>query len=315
MLEIDIRPWNTVEIDEIASVIHATQGTANGASSEALSRQLAKELNGSDCSLVLAWEDTRLAGLFGLAPATPSTLIMNPDQILGRYSQALPDHMSGRISTPLIKKAVEWASQKGYRQIELMLPLIPDGQINHALGSWYESLDFVIKLSYVEMICYLAQQTLPALSVPAGLELVPLREANRDELYHCYEAAFRAGDAQFFHQQTTQEQRAYFDTLGLEEAREEPASLVIRQDGRLLGFALVLPYGRLNRHISCMCVHPERQRTGLGKLMLSTIMQQVTQQNFQTITLGTETGMRAFDLYRQFNFEIVEGSAIYQLSV
>jgi GNAT superfamily N-acetyltransferase len=313
MLEIDIRPWDEVEIDEIVGAVYSTLCGAIEATNEDLSSQLQEELCETDCSLVLAWENARLVGLFALSPATRTTLILNPGQILGGYSQVLPDNMPDSISAALVENAVAWGRKEGYRRIELILPLTTDGQIDRALGSRYESLGFSLKLSYVEMICDLARHTLPPPSVSGGLKLLPLREALRDELYRCYQAAFQAGDAQFFPHQTEQEQQAYFDTLGLEEARDEPASLVLRQDGRLVGFALVLPYGRMNRHNSCMCIHPEWQRNGLGKALLTAIIWRAKQKNMKTVTLGTEMGMRAFNLYRQYNFEIVEGSAVYQL--
>ena len=52
---------------------------------------------------------------------------------------------------------------------------------------------------------------------------------------------------------------------------------------------------------------------GLGKFLLSFIMQEVTRKGHKTITLGTETEMRAYDLYKQSGFEIVRGTTIYQI--
>ena len=138
-----------------------------------------------------------------------------------------------------------------------------------------------------------------------------MAEADREALYACYVAAFAAGDALFFFDQDEQERRSFFEYLGLDEAREEPASLILRHQEQLVGFTYVLPYGESNRHISCMCVHPEWQGQDLGKLMLRRVMRQVAAGGQETITLGTETGMRAYHLYRKQGFQVTGGRTVY----
>ncbi|MCP4283606.1 MAG: hypothetical protein GY792_04025, partial [Gammaproteobacteria bacterium] len=109
---------------------------------------------------------------------------------------------------------------------------------------------------YVEMICHLAEQPKTEAPPPEGFEVRPLSTADDDSLYSCYYAAFKAGDARFFFDQGEAEKRAYFDTLGLAEARNEPGSTLILKDSAIVGFTYVIPYREANRHISCMVVHP-----------------------------------------------------------
>jgi len=161
---------------------------------------------------------------------------------------------------------------------------------------------------YVEMLCRLSEHAIEDVAPPDGFEIRPLNTARVDDLYQCYYAAFEAGDAGFFFAQGEEERREYFDTLGLERALNEPASVVLTQDRRIVGFTCVLLYGEGNRHISCMCVHPDFQRRGLGKLLLRLIMNEVTQAGHKTITLGTGTGMGAFKLYQKHGFEITTRS-------
>jgi ribosomal protein S18 acetylase RimI-like enzyme len=116
--------------------------------------------------------------------------------------------------------------------------------------------------------------------------------------------AFSAGDASFFFQQDEAERRGYFNTLGIEEAVGEKASLALTQGGRMVGFTLVLPYGEANCHISCMCIHPDYMGQGMGKLLLRLIKKRALEQGYETITLGTDVNMRAFDLYRKHGFEV-----------
>ena len=73
-----------------------------------------------------------------------------------------------------------------------------------------------------------------------------------------------------------------------------------------MGFAYVLPDSERNCYISCMCVHPDFQGRGLGKMILQIIQKRAAAQGNKTITLGTEMGMRAFQLYKKYGFVVVE---------
>lgn len=161
-------------------------------------------------------------------------------------------------------------------------------------------------MNYVEMICDLKQYSVKDLNIPPDLEIKPLADAGPDETYDCYVAAFSKGDAQFFFSQTEVEKRDFFNTLGRERAIPEEASHIITQGSRLVGFSYVLPYGEGNCHISCMCIHPDFQGQGVGKLSLQVIQKRAAEQGYKTITLGTEVEMRAFKLYQKYGFAIIE---------
>ncbi len=154
------------------------------------------------------------------------------------------------------------------------------------------------------MVCRLAAVD-PAVEVPAGVDVVPLRDVAVADLRALYMAAFAAGDAEFFFNQGEEERCRYFATLGREQAIEDGASHALHHSGRLAGFTYVLPYGSDNRHVSCMVVRPDMQSRGLGKLMLGIAQQRAAAEGAQTMTLGTETAMRAYHLYRNHGFAVV----------
>ncbi len=159
-------------------------------------------------------------------------------------------------------------------------------------------------MDYVEMICELEEHK-DVDEAPEGIEVVPLGSVPVDDLYVEYVRAFSAGDAEFFFAQSDEESRDYFDTLGLEQAVDDPASHALVDGGELVGFTYVLPYGERNRHISCMVIRPERQDQGLGKLMLSIAQNRAAADGARTMTLGTEAAMRAFHLYRKHGFSVI----------
>jgi ribosomal protein S18 acetylase RimI-like enzyme len=126
------------------------------------------------------------------------------------------------------------------------------------------------------------------------------------DLHTCYHAAFQAGDAKFYLRQTDLERKQYFQTLRYEEAKAEPGSSVILKRKHSVAFTYLLPYGVGNCHISCMCVHPDYQRQGLGTFMLHYAMREAKMKGMKSITLGTETGMVAYHFYLQHGFEVVD---------
>jgi ribosomal protein S18 acetylase RimI-like enzyme len=162
--------------------------------------------------------------------------------------------------------------------------------------------------NYVEMICLLEEGPQMKIPLPEGYDLCPLSEADEDDLYNCYHAAFHAGDASFFFDQSEIERRKYFDTLGLANASVEPGSSLICINAEVVGFTYLIPYGEGNRHISCMVVHPDYQRQGLGAFMVAYAIGGAAAQGHRSITLGTEKSMAAFQLYRKYGFQIMEGN-------
>jgi len=81
---------------------------------------------------------------------------------------------------------------------------------------------------------------------------------------------------------------------------------MILNDEKIAGFTFLVPYGEINRHISCMCVHPSFQRQGLGAYMLNHAQRETATCGYQSITLWTEAAMGAYQLYIQHGFKITE---------
>lgn len=159
---------------------------------------------------------------------------------------------------------------------------------------------------YVEMICRLADQPKLENTILKGFEVKSLKSASEVGLYECYYAAFQAGDAQFFFDQSEMERREFFGTLCLEDAKEEHASVLIAKSEIIVGFTYAIPYGDSNLHISCMVVHPDYQYQGLGKFMVRYAIEKAAAQGCRSITLGTDTNMGAFQLYHKHGFIVKE---------
>jgi ribosomal protein S18 acetylase RimI-like enzyme len=153
------------------------------------------------------------------------------------------------------------------------------------------------------MIYDLTEQAQIEGNLPEGFESKSLEDAKEDELYSCYYAAFLADDSQLFLEQSETERREFFDTLGFAQACNEPGSSMVLKDDQTVGFTYVVPYGETNCHISCMCVHPNCQRQGLGSFMLYFAKREAASQGYKTITIWTEPDMGAFQLYCKNGFK------------
>ncbi|MBN1971204.1 MAG: GNAT family N-acetyltransferase [Candidatus Delongbacteria bacterium] len=140
-----------------------------------------------------------------------------------------------------------------------------------------------------------------------GLTFSEIALNDLDKIYDVYIDSFDGSDARFYEGQTDDDKRTFFlNELGLEDAIACKASHKISRNGEIVGFSLVLPYGVKNLHISCMCVANSLKGQGLGKLMMNFIVNETKKLNCSSLTLGTETEMLAYELYKKSGFEVVE---------
>lgn len=167
------------------------------------------------------------------------------------------------------------------------------------------------QFTYVDMRCELDQKVGDEDVLIEGVTVAPIDSCQLEALFDCYVAAFSAGDAQFYQLQSEGERRRYYyQELGFPDVLTNPASFAYKIEEEIIGFALVLRQLENNYHISCMCILPEYQNRGLGTVMLNRIKDVAIENGCQSITLGTEPGMRAFHLYRKNGFEVTDEHSV-----
>lgn len=163
------------------------------------------------------------------------------------------------------------------------------------------------QFKYVEMVCNLDQNTYDDSIQVKDMVIEPINNTELHILFECYTQAFGSGDAEFFKHQNKEEQKRFFEEkLGFPDVLNNPASFTYKINDKVIGFALVLPYLENNYHISCMCILPEYQNRGLGKAMLNRIKNIAQDNGCKSLTLGTETEMKAYHLYKNHGFTITE---------
>jgi GNAT superfamily N-acetyltransferase len=300
-LDISTAKWNEISIDEIATLIYSVK-PAEMKSKEATIERLTNWRREADDSsvIVLARAQGELIGMLMLLRTSPTTVEINPGALSG-HPLVLVGHDPKEVGAKLMEEAITWSQKEGYQFLEIWLQREreEDGQLYAEYQAWYESLAFFLEGTSVDMICHLSEQAVANISMPAGFRVKQVCELSEDALYQCYYAAFNAGKAQFFFNQSENERRAYFNTLGIRGSLNDEASLALMKDQQIVGFTFTLPYGEGNLHLSCNCIHPKFGQQGYGKLLLQLTMKKAAQLGIRTMTLLTDTEIRAFELYRK----------------
>ncbi len=139
---------------------------------------------------------------------------------------------------------------------------------------------------------------------PEHVSYVDINQFTDGELYKLYVDTFNQGDANFYKNQSESDKRAFYEReLGFPKILKQPESHAIIYNDKLIGFTYALQYGKRNVHISCMCIHPDYQNKGLGKYMLQVVEKIAKDRDMATLSLGTETSMKAYHLYESFGFK------------
>ena len=168
------------------------------------------------------------------------------------------------------------------------------------------------QFTYVEMVCELNEEFFNDRIPVEGIVVETLKDRDPEILFECYAKTFQKGDAKFFHLQTEDEQKSYYkNELGFPDVLQIPASGLYKKADEIIGFALVMPYLKNNYHISCMCILPDYQDFGIGKAMLNRIKNAALKSGCTTLTLGTETEMKAFHFYKEHGFKVTQEHIVY----
>ncbi|MFX1569707.1 MAG: GNAT family N-acetyltransferase [Promethearchaeota archaeon] len=313
---IKIYNWKDIDIDKMSKFIKkARNNSVNklNLSIEEIKRILNQYFRQDDIKYVTASIDNNLVGFLVIYPSGVESKEINPGTTLGGNPIIISNEKNDLICKKLINETIIWARNEGVKSLEIKIPqnMLNDKSVYKNYILTYEKLGFKRKLEYVEMLCNLEDQSDHNILLPENHDILYINEFSEKEIYNCYYNSFKNGDASFFQYQGEEEKLEYFRELGYPEYLNRDASIAIVNDKRLVGFSFVLPDGD-NNHISCMCVHPNYQGLGFGKLILFIIMNKLKEQGIKTITLGTETKMRAFKLYNKYGFSITNGFLIYR---
>ncbi|MHA1959569.1 MAG: GNAT family N-acetyltransferase [Candidatus Thorarchaeota archaeon] len=250
---------------------------------------LARSENGIDGFVLLHFEQA------GLAEMNPWFLGGAPI-ISARVS-------SEGLSNSLVARAVEYVKENGLNRLEVMFSRDDSAESKRSLFvtngmEQYEELihlrNAVSELSVGEAI------------IPEGIQERSLIDADVDSLYECWYQAFLKGRDRSFLERPEEMQKEYFEqSFERNESFEADASLVLMDEERVIGFALVRrTHGEDNGHLWEFGIHPEFRRRGLGRLLLHAVRAKLEGHGLKTMSLNVDLDNEpAYSLYLSLGFK------------
>ena len=304
-----IQRWNKTDLNEAVEIAFVSLQASTATTRETRTlddvRNWLNSQQFSDQSMAsLVYSDNRLVGWLLLIPQNHRKLMMNP---WGIHPFMDPEFDRKKTTSILLQESTRWANQEGFEVIEFYAQQsMEDVSYHEDYKQQYESCDIHAKGYTVDMQLDLSKSELVSKKSQPNFLLTSIEECSMDDLYSCYYSAFTEEKLWYFMEQNEEEKRAYFDELASMDL-ETKSSLVLKKNQKIVGFTFVIPYGEnTNRHLTCICIHPDFGRRGLGRFLLNETQKRVAQQGCETMTLYTDYGIRAYDLYVKNGWEVTE---------
>ncbi len=310
-----INDWDGVDLDNVVDFVCKVRKSyveENDLTAKVIKERFKSFLSNNPNKILMIKEKSDIVGLSILFENESQTIEVNPGNILGGHPLANEINCL-TIKRLILDSIVSYAKKKTISKIEIIAPMIDKETYDKEL---YNPTGFKTEAQYAEMKLDLSVIVQKTVDYPDAIHLIPLKSIDINKLYDCYYDSFSSGDASFFFNQSEAERREYFDTLGLEEAINESASIgILSEDSGLIGFSIVLPYGEKNCHVSCMSIRTDSKRKGFGKNLLKSIINNAIESGYESITLGTDITMGAFRLYENYGFKTYDAfvSWVYRL--
>ncbi len=201
----------------------------------------------------------------------------------------------GRNPNSLIEECISFFKKSKYRRLEMIIKKLTLKEVEIPMTLAYEYVDLIKKLEYLPL---------------PDEEFVSIKTVPESELQEVYHNAFLGSDATFYSIQSELERENFWKCLNYDMAIKDDISVALLIDDEIVGFVLVYDVHKY-KHISCMCIKKEYQHKGYGKKLLKYVIHHSYISGYEFLSLGTETTMKAFELYRSFDFKIVNKKSYY----
>lgn len=310
MLEITVRDWKDINLDEVSSLtFNALQD----------SPFFSPERTLDDVEEWLNWNYERFApaAVFqayigaGLVGWLTVTVDVKPGiSEMWRWVPYISPEASKQedgIATGLIRRCIEYVRERGQTRLEACFDRISGATMPHyeRYRAWFEA-EGVCK---VDDNAYMRRSLIPGefaehdVVLPPGYGYMPLVDADEDALYDCYSRAFLESGVRSYHAMTEKERRAEFEHYFREGTVNEKASLVVVRSDEIVGFSLV--HSRpMEAHLADIGIVPEHRGRGLGRRMLMYSLMKAAR-DYDTVTLAVDVdNTSAYDLYSDFGFDV-----------
>jgi ribosomal protein S18 acetylase RimI-like enzyme len=223
-----------------------------------------------------------------------------------------PDRDPDKVAIALIEHSKTLVNTHGRTRLEVLLPGGNEKteELLSTYISWYEACGFSRVGTDEVLEAELSELILGDTTIPAGMELIPLKEVSNAEIRETVLTTFRAGkDAWFLNQKELQQEAVFslwFDrgtSLNREASilahypPDDDASFVLKEDGKIIGF-IVARIEDSGAKLGPVGVLPDYRGKGLGKLLLSLSIARLKAKGVETAWLRSSTSNdAAYRLY------------------
>ncbi|MHA1219954.1 MAG: GNAT family N-acetyltransferase [Candidatus Heimdallarchaeaceae archaeon] len=255
--------------------------------------------------IVKANKGEKLVGWILLFVHDSKRLEINP-WALGGHLHILPNEPNKmEIAQLLLKECINYAIQNDHTRIEFCYEKMDSIEKYPIDPSVYPKCNLMEEDEIVFMSLDLADQKLPEVEFPKGIETILLKNAADNDLYTCFYDSFSESGDRNFLSETDEEREEYFkEHFDKEDEMIDDASIVFVKGTKFLGFTLVKPtHGEGNGHLWIMGVIPEYRGRQLGSKLLSHAIVTLKKQGYKTMSLVVDSANEAaLKLYEKYNF-------------
>ena len=255
--------------------------------------------------IVKAYKVEKLVGWILLFVHDSKKLEVNP-WALGGHPHILPEEPKRlEIVQLLLKECINYALQNDHTRIELCYEKIDSVEKYPVDPSVYPKCNLMEEDEIVFMSLNLADQKLPEVEFPKGIETILLKNAADDDLYTCFYDSFSESGDRNFLSETDEEREEYFEEhFDKEDEMIDDASIVLVDRTKFIGFTLVKPtHGEGNGHLWIMGVIPKYRGRQLGSKLLHHAIVTLRNSGYKTMSLVVDSDNEAaLKLYEKYNF-------------
>jgi ribosomal protein S18 acetylase RimI-like enzyme len=218
---------------------------------------------------------------------------------------SLEEPNRSEITKLLLTECLDYALQHHYTRIEVSYEKKDNPKEYPVDPSIYSQVNLMGEDEIVFMSLNLAEQEISEVEFPEGIEIIPLKDVDDDDLYSCfYESFSQSGDRNFL-SQTDEERKEFFKELfDKEDEIIDEASIVLVEESKLIGYTLVKPtHGEGNGHLWIMGVIPEYRGRQLGSKLLHHAIVTLKKHEYKTMSLTVDSvNKTALRLYEKYLF-------------
>jgi ribosomal protein S18 acetylase RimI-like enzyme len=263
---------------------------------------------------VLARSEGELIGYVLLYRIGGSDLIeINPGTIMGHHPIVAPEFDEQVVSAAMIEAAQSCVVAEGFNALYIDIPWDPTAppESYDVYQERYGDLGFEVIQQVRQMNIELPAEV-PTRSIPSGMNLAQIQTVEAEALYQCHHEAYLAGEAQYYFQMDEVERRDDFERIYAPNIRAHPASLVLTENGNVIGYILLFAEGGFSEVIS-LAVHPDFRRQGLGKLLMNACLKRANEEGLATMHLIVDVKNQGAEaLYRQCGFNDTGGNMTFK---